>query len=271
MENQYAEGNALFKFVNSSEIVLLKKPLIAALEAPIKRQIIKNQHDSFRTRRSVEKDGGVDAVTKSLAHDFVKSFVKTAFTGGKLRPMAEPFICSFCSHANDHQYEQANGLLSQWRGYGRKGDGRFALVFDTQGLDNLLAREWRAHFWVKLDLAEVVYLDGPATLETMFPELLQEALAFISDMLEGRRDRRDSFLIPFFQAATVLKHRGFREEREVRIVAIPQSKQVLADHGKEDDLIGWPPVKEAHTGGIQEIRRCFQSLSTPICQIKKSL
>jgi hypothetical protein len=30
-------------------------------------------------------------------------------------------ITSFCSHSNDHAYEQENGLLSQWRGYGRDG------------------------------------------------------------------------------------------------------------------------------------------------------
>jgi hypothetical protein len=246
---------------DSSEIVLVRNPLVAALEVPIKRQIMSKQHESFRTRRFVEKQGGVDAVTKSLARDFVESFVKTAFTGGKHPPIAEPFICSFCSHANDHQYEQANGLLSQWRGYGRKGDGRFALVFDTQELDNLLVRERRAHSWVKLDLAEVVYLNGPATLETLFPELLQEALAFISVMLEGSREPHDNFLTPFFQAATVLKHRGFQEEREVRIVAILESKQVLADFGKENDLADWPPVKDVRAlGESKKYVALFESL-----------
>lgn len=252
---------------DSSEIVLLKEPLVAALEAPIKRQIISKQRESFRMRRLVEQHGGVNAVAKGLARDCVNSNYTVAFTGGENLALAEPFICSFCSHANDHRYEQVNGLLSQWRGYGRQ--GRFSLVFDTKRLDDLLAQEWRAHYWVKFELAEVVYLKGSETLETSFPELIEETFAFISDLLEGNRRPRDHFLIPLMQAATLLKHRGFQEEREVRIVAIPQSKQVLARHGKEDELLGWPPVKDVHIlGESKKYVALFEALNAEL-PIKK--
>ncbi len=68
-------------------------------------------------------------------------------------PLAEPYICSFCNHAGDNEYERNNGLLSQWRGYG--GEGRFALVFDTSGLDRLLSCEWYAQYLVIHAVSEV--------------------------------------------------------------------------------------------------------------------
>jgi len=176
---------------------------------------------------------------------------------------AEPFVSSFCSHANDHQYERANGLLSQWRGYG--GMGRFALVFDTQGLDDLLAREWRAHFWIKLELAEVVYFKGHEKMNTAFPKQLQEAVSFMSETPEKPSNPSDDFLIAFIQAATLLKHRGFQEEREVRIVAIPHSRQALADRGREDYFLGWPPNKEARTlGESKKYVALFESLDAEL-------
>jgi hypothetical protein len=31
-----------------------------------------------------------------------------------------------------------------------------------------------------------------------------------------------------------------------RIVALPQSERALADRGTENELLGWPPIKEVH-------------------------
>ena len=232
---------------DTSEIVSLIKPLEAALEQRFRRQIIENQHESLKIRRYIKKEGGLDAVARELTRNFVDANYEIAFKGGKVSPMAESFICSFCSHANDHPYEQANGLLSQWRGYG--GQGRYSLIFDTRELDALLAREWRSHYWVKLDFAEVVYLDGPKTLEHKFPELLEAATAFMSRMLGKSGKPNDDFVSSFFRAATLLKHRGFREEREVRIVAIPQSERALVERGRTDEFSGRPPVKRAYKIG----------------------
>jgi len=244
---------------DSSEVLLLTTPLLDAMQPPVRRYLIDKQRTSFSTRKMVKKQGGINNVTKGRVLDFIEAHMETAFTGGNVSPLAEPFVCSFCSHANDNEYEKTNGLLSQWRGYG--GHGRFAIVFDTQKLDSQLAREWRAHFWVKLELAEVVYLEGPETLARAFPDLVEAAVAMISDMIDGSENPRAKFIELFFQAATLLKHRGFREEREVRIVAIPQSREALADHGHEGRLIGRPPVKQVHElGGSKKHVALFDAL-----------
>jgi hypothetical protein len=97
---------------DTSEIVLLKKPLEAALATLFKRLIIEWQRESFYVRRQVAKKGGLEVVAREHARSFVDANFIAAFTGGKASPLAVPFISSFCSHANDHPYEQENGLLS---------------------------------------------------------------------------------------------------------------------------------------------------------------
>ena len=244
---------------DSSEIRVIKEPLIAALEASFNRQIISKQRESFCFPWLDEEQNGVSAVSNGLARDFVEQNFTVAFAGESVRAIAEPFNCSLCSHADDDEDVQANGLLSQCREY-----GRFALVFDTQSLDDLLAQERRAHFWVKLELAKVVYLKGLETLETSFPKLLKGAADFMSEVLEESSVRRAGFIEPFLQAATLLKHPGYHEEREVRIVAIPHSTQALADRGRETELRGWPPAKEVHTQTESQRKHfaLFESLDT---------
>jgi hypothetical protein len=260
---------------DSSEIVSLKKPLEEALTTLFKPQIIERQRENFWVRNHVTKEGGVEAVAHGLAHGFVEAGFKLAFTGGevspnafaggKVRPIAEPFVCSFCSHANDHSYEQQNGLLSQWRGY-----GRYALVFDTRQLDDLLALEWRAHFWAKLDIEKVVYFEGSETLEKEFPDLLATAAELMSRMLYKKSYSDIDIFSPFSRAATLLKHRGFREEREVRIVACPQSVRALADRGMRNELLGWPPIKQVRRlSDSKKYVALFESLNAtlPITRI----
>jgi hypothetical protein len=239
---------------DSSEIVLLKKPLEVALAALFKPQIMQRQRESYHVRRHVAKVGGIEVVARNLAHKSVEAHFVLAITGGKVSPniasggrvspFAEPFICSFCSHAIDDAYERDNGLLSQWRGYG--GAGRYALVFDTRQLDDLLALEWQAHYWTKLDIDKVAYFEGSETLENEFPQILSSSAAFMENILNGKSTSNIDLFTPFSRAATLLKHRGFHEEREVRIVACPFSESAFADRGMKNELSGWPPIKDVH-------------------------
>jgi len=154
-------------------------------------------------------------------------------------------------------------LLSQWRGYGR--NGRYALVFDTRQLDDLLALEWRAHFWTKLDIEKVVYFEGSETVEKEFPDLLETANMSISRMLYKKSYSDIDYFAPFSRAATLLKHQGFREEREVRIVACPQSVRALADRGMRNDLLGWPPIKKVRlSDSNKKYVALFESLSATL-------
>jgi hypothetical protein len=49
----------------------------------------------------------------------------------------------------------------------------------------------------------------------------------MAKVLNGESGSNIDLFAPFSRAATLMKHRGFREEREVRIVAMPQRLKIF--------------------------------------------
>ena len=140
--------------------------------------------------------------------------------------IAEPYIASFCSHASDGEYERSHGLLSQWRGYG--GVGGYCIVFDTSGLISLLSGESRNHFWSYMNMDAVTYSNDQKNLERYANEIARRCRDCAHILLNGKANSNfDDLLPPFLHAATHIKHQGFREEREVRIVVSPKSNDQM--------------------------------------------
>ena len=87
----------------------------------------------------------------------------------------------------------------------------------------------------------------------------------MAKVLNGESGSNIDLFGPFSNAATLMKHRGFREEREVRIVAMPQSERALADRGREYELLGRPPIKEVHRqSNSKKCVALFESLNTTL-------
>ncbi len=115
--------------------------------------------------------------------------------------------------------------MSQWRGYG--GDGGFCIVFDTVKLSELLWHEFDSHYWLHLNISSVYYALSTASIEEIFPKVIERCGYFVAEILENRvPPPMDDGFVPFVAGATLFKHHGFSEEREVRIVAIPGSDEV---------------------------------------------
>ena len=141
-----------------------------------------------------------------------------------------PYITSFTTHCGDDgesEYRRRHGVLSQWRAYAMCGG--VAIVFDTQGLEELLTLEYDQFEYWPLTFLDVVYYD-----EGNFSELFPELAAALAEFLQkwvGREDDTalavlsDKLAGDLSSAAGRLKHRSFREEQECRIVAgvVPES------------------------------------------------
>jgi hypothetical protein len=223
-----------FLYLNdATEVIHLQTPLLEAVVVRFiqilnERNRISKSGSNFDVQlaASLAQPGGLEIVARAAATDIVQGLYKVTFKNEEAFSFAEPFIASFCSHSSDQAYERENGLLSQWRGYGR--DGGFCIVFDTPALADLLGREFDAHYWVHMNLAAVHYaIDGISVTEG-FPQLLDRCGTFFSGILDGRvPEAPDDGFEPFVAGATLFKHQGFREEREVRIVAVPGSEGVM--------------------------------------------
>ena len=93
-----------------------------------------------RDRTQSRRAGKLSKLAKEEATGVVDTVYRVTYEGGNdSPPFARAFIASFCSHLRSEEpYEQRNGLLSQWRAYGKS--ERYAIVFDL-GIPNLSRRQ----------------------------------------------------------------------------------------------------------------------------------
>jgi len=113
-----------------------------------------------------------------------------------------------------------HGLLSQWRAYGS--DGGYAIVFDAKALDEILQAESKPDQEEEFSWVDVQYtgLDGNRrTSDTDTNEwigkLEDAAGAFLRS---GTTDDSSKLVSLLTVLSATFKHRGFDEEREVRLV-----------------------------------------------------
>lgn len=218
------ESNSLwathFRFLNdSSEIYLLREPLRNAIESYLQPILSEKFQKDDRARVIIKNSGGIPAMIKKESKHFVDSLYKTTYESIKGLPLVNPYILSFCSHSSDSEYEQVNGLLSQWRGYA--GSGGYCIVLDTEKLLDMLIKELDKYYWIHMSMSEVKYQLPDDVLANMFPSLIDHINKFFDGILSKRKPNIAGGFGPFLAGSASLKHRGFREEREVRVVASP--------------------------------------------------
>jgi hypothetical protein len=134
------------------------------------------------------------------------------------------FVLSFCKHTEGSQ-EYNHGLLSQWRGY--TGSGGFAIEFDEQALDELARLENTKYAFAGFKSESVEYHDfrkifDPADYAGIAGDMIWnifDSVGINVESVTGRKDL-DAAVLEFAQTAPFLKHWGFHEEAEYRIVML---------------------------------------------------
>ena len=208
-----------YRFTNDdNEAFEALKPIRRVLR-PILEELIRNHPDDPALVPEINRDGGAEKFVRIRGTAFTGALFEAAFgrrQGGR-HGMMPPFICSFCDHSVD-EYTSENGLLSMWRDYGKEG---VAVVFDRTKLEGLLKSEGSEYCYVGSDtLLDVVYSSEENEFEnkfhTFFSLLKENTLRHLKgEALEPK------FIEKFFLVAAGYKHRGFREESEVRIAISP--------------------------------------------------
>ncbi|MEY4880169.1 MAG: hypothetical protein RJB62_1638, partial [Pseudomonadota bacterium] len=156
----------------------------------------------------------------------------------------DAFILSFCSH-DTGTYEEKNGLLSQWRAY--SGGGGYRITFDTKELAKTLSKEINEKFFVTLGIRQVVYADGGMEIERIFPELVRTISIYIRSSLLGIPvENEGNGVRDLLEAATTIKHQAFREEQEVRIVALAGGIDLLKENQKMSPGHNFGKVVQIH-------------------------
>lgn len=200
-----------FRHLNDDlEIVTLKPKLLETMSAVLEQEVKKH---NAGIRNQFYKHGGA----KPLARDFVASLYASTFERDDAGFAVDAYTTSFSTHAADTPYERGNGLESQWKFYAQDG---FCLVFDTDKLGDLLGKEFDRFDFTHLNLEDVRYLRDGDRLPDYF-DFIEPALKVVAEQCFKKFQKQEMGTIEFLRCATLLKRSEFREEREVRIIAIP--------------------------------------------------
>jgi hypothetical protein len=227
-----------YKFLNDyTEITLFRDRLVNLILPHVKDVYDELIKHSPHAKRKIDEEGGLNQVVR---HD-TEAFVDAQYhaTGNEI------YIVSFCGeHTNPHI--NSNGLLSQWRGYGP--GGGFAIVFDTQKLEEILSLEVQKYEYGMIHLSDVVYSGDEKKLQEEF----YESLTVIADDVRqvfNKLKAPDNELVlngfqPFATCISRYKHHGYCEENEVRIVALPTvvNKEII--ELAANDGVTFKPDKE---------------------------
>ena len=223
-----------YRYLNDSkEVILIRERLIESLSKDLVARFKEMMKGDAGLRKRIRRAGKLPKLAKEEATGVVDTLYRVTYQGGNdSPPFARAFIASFCSHLRSEEpYEQRNGLLSQWRAYGKS--ERYAIVFDTKKLEKLLDGEFNHYEYNPGHLSDVYYDPGGKESMRWISELTNRMSEFVmSYTIEGQTISLMPLLNIFLKATTRLKHQGFREEKEIRIVANPYTK-ALDDHIRE--------------------------------------
>jgi len=250
------------------ELQQFRQKAIEFVRPMLQEQCRKRAAADAQLKEKAERKGGCD---QAAAHDTTKLLDAMHVTSFGPDGFAGPFLTCFCAHAAD-SFEHRNGLLSQWYGYGASGG--VALVFDSKGLEDLMAAEAHVFCHSFNHCGNVRYDIHPLTCENYYCEPwfvdFRKELCILADKFysEPRPSLKD-IVEPFVKSSTMLKHRGFEEEKEIRIVVSPYLEGQQGIFAKAPGEAGALKTLKYRRRGEREVRyiELFGSQPLPIKRV----
>lgn len=212
------------------------------IEQPIGEAVRKEMQSP--SRRSVTDEVGESERTEAkLRSEFIDNVreVTLAFN--------DPYIASFSAPP---KHDIDDGLLSQWRAYGY--DGGYAIIFESAGLEILLKTEAAKFYYQFGTWGDVDYYDQDTPHQARHPEtlnyqaLVQRATSVF--LQSGKETDLEPLLEPLTLLSVLHKHRGFREEEEVRIVMLRPHSEVERLAREQGDMRPLRPIQFRQKRGM---------------------
>jgi len=244
-----------FRYMNdASETERLGAKMFDAIRPAIKKAAQTVYHKGGKDK--VVAAGGASKLADDCASDLIEKLYSLAFGDApdNRGNYAQPYLASFCVHTDDGEYTRDNGLLSMWRGYGT--DGGVAVCFSALGMEEALTEEHGAHWYPRLIWDDVVYEGDDARFHERFETFLNRYRDAVIETITGTGEQDFRWLFEeFVRAACTYKHQAFREEQEVRVVALvgtPELLQEKLDKEKWDAVTEsrpFKPINEQYPNG----------------------
>ena len=272
LESQCLRATDAYTMNDGTEFKYARRFFLSLFESTVKdiwREKDKTNKITNEGKGLINFMGGFDNFVTHKAESLLKKIYDQIFLG----IVGIPFITSFCSH--DNIDDQQNGLLSQWRAYGKISG--FAIEFNGE-FEKLIKQHRMPLITLSDDMNSPAIVEYPKdydefkgmfnrkvnhveVVEKLFKHFYQGAVdgnknALINSIL-------DESLESFFEISSCCKHYGFHEERESRIVVfINKDLKYLA--GQE--LARYPKIKicENSDGIIRSYIELFKDSELPL-------
>jgi hypothetical protein len=224
LENQTLHATHYAYLNDTTEMVQIKEQL-KAITTPVVLEMYRTLAKKTKeAERKMETQGGIDTLASHDTSTVIESLYRVTFGIDRKHKFFQPFVTSFCSHADE--YAKKNGLLSQWRAYGR--EVGYALILRTKELADLLGEETKRYFYNPGGLGDVIYEGQEELFTKEFKALIGAIEQAAPAILRGEQAESIGLLFgPFVDAVSRYKHRAFSEEREVRLFMSPMDEPTL--------------------------------------------
>jgi hypothetical protein len=205
-----------YRYLNDrAERGIIRELLLPVLEAEITEITPKLIENGWLKKAFYEEHG-----TRGHATQAASMYRSLMAATDNISPL---FVLSFCRH-DENTETFKDGLLSQWRAYA--GSGGFAIEFDEQQLDDLLRVEQNDYAYVLWKSDDVRYKNYEQVFKAeIYKGVTGEMIRTIFEdggidvsKVTGRKNI-DEIVPKLLETAPFLKHSGFHEEREYRVVA----------------------------------------------------
>jgi hypothetical protein len=235
-----------FAYLNDSEehTGFFDRRLPILLERAVRKGVTEVAKNPV-AKRKLDEDGGVEAVIEGLKGNMLSSLRNAAMK------LNEPYITAFCGAKTPEV--ATDGLLSQWRGYGTQGG--YAIGFHADALEKMLQTEADSYHYQFGLFADVDYgHDGGGHDHPERAELeadLENAIVtlLLSDTAQQAGKSADLARV-LATLSCRYKHAGFKEEAEVRIVAMPTNEDVYRIAFEKGDRRPRKPILFRSSDGL---------------------
>jgi hypothetical protein len=224
-----------YMFTNDATETLRLKPKLEQMILKVTTQLYQEAASDRKKKEAMDAAGGPEFLAKHDASKTADTIYQITFGINSDPKFFQPFVTSFCGHKKS--YDQENGLLSQWRGYGK--ESGYALEFDTKKLAELLKTECGDRYLYDLwAMGDVIYDSADeAVFNREFKDLSDAVDLDVPRLLRGEKGPYTALNHQFIGSVSRYKHRGFEEEQEVRFVVSPTDDwgiELLKASGKFD-------------------------------------
>lgn len=214
-----------YRYLSDSSEFLHSQSIIYQEVLPKVLDVIKNEcKKNSHTQKIIEAYGGITSIAEIETNETIRDILFEALLNSPNLPQI-PFVLSFCKASEEDTFLQENGLLSQWRGYGK--DGGYAVIFDMEKLINEFSKERNSFYHGISTHGDVVYEPDKLAIKDDLKKSLEIISKYVYKVYRFRlyREAAGEEINSLFLCMALLKHKGFKEEAEYRFCTMTYCKE----------------------------------------------